>query len=61
MKKIWRIYEVVDIDTGELLNKDRRKNYITISTEITKTKENGYIIERTKRIVKHNGQTTIDL
>lgn len=61
MVKVWRIYEVVDIDTGELLKKDQRKNYITIKTEVTKTEENGYKIETTRRIVKHNGQQTIEI
>ena len=60
MEKVYRIYEVVDIDTGELLKKDQRKNYITVSVEKTKTKENGYIIERTKRIVRHNGQQKLN-
>ena len=61
MEKVYRIYEVVDVDTGELLNKDQRKNYITVSVETTKSKENGKIIERTKRIVRHNGQQGLNI
>jgi hypothetical protein len=58
--KIYRIYEVIDSETGELLKKENRKNYITINTEVSKKKENGYTIETTRRIVKHNGQQTIN-
>ena len=61
MEKVYRIYEVVDVDTGELLNKDQRKNYITVSVETTKSKENGKIIERTKRIVRHNGRQGLNI
>ena len=32
--KIWRVYEVIDIETGEMLSTEQRKNYITV--EITK-------------------------
>ena len=55
--KIWRLYEVIDIETGELLKTEQRKNYITV--EITKKiekNEYGQKIERTTRYVKHNGQ-----
>lgn len=61
MEKVWRIYEVIDSETGELLKKEDRKNYITINTEVSKTKQNGYTIETTKRIVKHNGQQKLGI
>lgn len=53
---------MVDVETGEILtNKDQRKNYITIKIEVSKTEKNGYKIETTTRIVKHNGQQTIEI
>ena len=58
--KIWRLYEVIDIETGELLKIEQRKNYITV--EITKTitiNKYGQKIETTRRYVKHNGQTRL--
>ena len=58
--KIWRVYEVMDIETGELLQSEKRKNYITV--EITKTRiknDYGQTIETTRRYVKHNGQTRL--
>ena len=54
--KTYRVYQVVDIETGEILKKENRRNYITIKTEITNEKRNGYNIETTTRIVRHNGQ-----
>ena len=59
--KIWRIYEVVDIETGEVYNTKNydRKNFITIKIEKSEYKDNGYKIEKTTRIVKHNGQQRI--
>jgi hypothetical protein len=59
MEKVWRIYEVIDCVTGELLKKEDRKNYITVSIETTKNKINGQTVEITRRIVKHNGQTNL--
>ena len=58
--KIWRLYEVIDIETGELLTAEKRKNYITVETtkKIYKN-EYGQTIERTTRYVKHNGQTRL--
>lgn len=57
-EKIWRIYEIIDEETGEMMDSKNydKKNYITINTE--KTIENGkyYKVEKTKRIVRHNGQ-----
>lgn len=58
--KVWRIYEVIDVESGEILNKDQRKNYITVSKETIKTKNNGYIIETQRRYVRHNRQQRID-
>ena len=54
--KTYRIYQVVDEETGEILKKENRKNYITIKTEVTNEKGNGNNIETTTRIVRHNGQ-----
>lgn len=58
MEKIWRIYEVIDIDTGEIMNTKHydKKNYLTIKIEKNEYKDKGYKIEVTRRIVKHNGQ-----
>ena len=60
MEKTWRIYDVVDIDTGELIKKDHRKNYKTLKIEKNVRIERGYRIETTTRIVKHNGQTEFE-
>ena len=58
--KIWRVYEVIDIETGELLATEKRKNYITVETTKNKYKnKNGQKIEQTTRYVKHNGQTRL--
>ena len=58
--KIWRVYEVIDIETGELLQSEKRKNYITVNITKTKIKnEYGQTIETTRRYVKHNGQTRL--
>ena len=54
--KTYRVYQVVDIETGEILKKENRRNYITIKTEVTNEKRNGYNIETTTRFVRHNGQ-----
>ena len=58
MEKIWRIYEVVDIETGELINTKlyEKKEYITINTEKTIKDEKYYKVETTRRYIKHNGQ-----
>jgi hypothetical protein len=57
-EKIWRIYEIIDEETGELMNSKNydKKNYITIKTEKSITDEKYYKIETTRRIVRHNGQ-----
>lgn len=60
-KKTWRIYEVIDLDSGEILSKENRKNYITDRIEVVKTEKNGYKIEETRRYVKHNGQCSFEL
>ena len=58
--KIWRIYQVVDIETGEIINKEKRKNYVTVNTIVNTTiNNNGQKIETTTRLVKHNGQTRL--
>ena len=55
--KVYRIYQVVEESTGLILEKNLRKNYITIKVEKNEyTNENGQRIEVTTRIVKHNGQ-----
>lgn len=58
MEKIWRIYEVVDIETGELINTKlyEKKEYITINTEKTIKDEKYYKVETTRRYIRHNGQ-----
>ena len=58
MIKTYRIYEIVDIDTGEILkaNHETKKNYITIKIEKNVERKQNYSIEYTKRIVRHNGQ-----
>lgn len=56
--KIWRIYEVVDIDTGEVYDTKNydRKNFITVKIEKNEYKDKKCKIEKTTRIVRHNGQ-----
>jgi hypothetical protein len=56
--KTWRIYEIIDEETGEMMNSKKydKKNYITIKTEKTIKDEQNYKIETTRRIVRHNGQ-----
>lgn len=56
--KTWRIYEIIDEETGEMMNSKNydKKNYITIKTEKTYKDEQNYRIETTRRFVKHNGQ-----
>jgi hypothetical protein len=58
MEKIYRIYEIVDIDTGEMLKPsyETKKNYITVKIEKNVENKGNYKIEYTKRIVRHNGQ-----
>ena len=58
--KVYRIYQVVEESTGNILPKELRKNYITIKIEKNEyTNERGQRIEVTTRIVKHNGQTEL--
>ena len=59
--KTYYIYEIIDVETGELMNSKHydKKNYHTIKIEKTKKLQNGNIIETTKRIVKHTGQYNI--
>ena len=60
--KIYRIYQVVDETTGIIIEKKLRKNYITIRIEKHEyTNENGQKIEVTTRVVKHNGQTSLNI
>lgn len=56
--KTYRIYEIIDEETGELMNSKKydKKNYITIKHEKTITNEQNYRLETTRRIVRHNGQ-----
>jgi hypothetical protein len=58
MEKIYRIYEIVDIETGEILkaNYETKTNYKTIKIEKNVENKGKYKIEYTKRIVRHNGQ-----
>ncbi len=59
--KTWRIYEIVDIETGEIIrpNYETKKNYITIKIEKNVENNGSYRIEKTRRLVKHNGQQRI--
>lgn len=59
--KTWRIYEIVDIETGEIIipNYETKKNYITIKIEKNVENNRYYKIEKTRRLVKHNGQQRI--
>ena len=60
--RIYRIYQVVEESTGMILEKKLRKNYVTIRIEKNEyTNENKQKIEITTRVVKHNGQTSIDI
>lgn len=71
--KVYNVYQIVDIDTGELLKNINNKYYTTVATEKKyrreyKTEIRGnyreiinYTIATTTRIVKHNGQTRIDI
>lgn len=66
----WRwynIYEVIDVETGEILTPPINKKYITVKIETkTEVKINGKYetdkagnqrgLKRTIRYVKHNGQ-----
>lgn len=56
--KIWRLYEIIDEETGEVLNSKKydKTNYITIKHEKTIRDEKNYRVETTRRIVKHNKQ-----
>lgn len=56
--KIYRNYEIVDIETGEIIkaNYETKKNYITIKIEKNVEIKQGIRIEHTRRIVRHNGQ-----
>lgn len=56
--KTWRIYEIIDEETGEMMNSKKydKKNYITIKTEKTIKDEQYYRVETTRRIIRHNGQ-----
>jgi hypothetical protein len=56
MKKIYRTYLIIDIDTGEIYKKVNNKEFETIKNEKTKKYTKDGIIEETRRIVKHNGQ-----
>ena len=60
--KVYRIYQVVEESTGEILPKELRKNYITIRIEKNEYKnEHGQSIEVTTRIVRHNGQQQLEI
>ena len=59
--KVYRIYQVVEESTGEILPKELRKNYITIRIEKNEYKnEHGQSIKVTTRIVRHSGQTSFN-
>lgn len=68
-KKFYRTYNIVDIDTGEIIKKINNKEYKTVNTEITykneQYEENGRIktrtIQNTYRYVKHTGQTKFEI
>ena len=61
MKKVYRVYEVIDEETGEILPKEKRINYKTIRNEISRRTEGDYEIETTRRIVRHNGQQCLEI
>ena len=48
--------KITTVMTILLKEQENRRDYITIKTEVTNEKRNGYNIETTTRIVRHNGQ-----
>lgn len=59
-QKPFYIYEIVDIDTGEIYKKINNKEFRTIKNETIEEFKKGYKVITNRRIVKHNGQQTIN-
>lgn len=56
--KMWYVSEYVDIDTGEMISKEKRKNeYRIINKIISYENRNGYNIKRTTNECRKSEQT----
>lgn len=55
-EKWYTIIEVVDVDTGEIIPKERRNEYIVLKEYTKIENNNNYKIKTYVRECKHNGQ-----